>query len=486
MLANRADAPKAFLNTGRGFRPTSELTDVERQRILQDYEDDVLAKSAAASHLSSWKTWVFYHQRWFGAESSPLPVTVGSIKAIVSQLKDQKYTSIGNLISVAKDRHLDARFPWDEFLTREVRRATRSGTRGRGAAKQDDEIDIDAAFALDLGEEPLTLGGPANFGKVLEVGSFHILREIEISTALASAVSFNHDKAEESFCLPVSKTDPRAIGCSRSWGCVCDGHHNAPCAYHALKEQTEWLANTFPDVPFTELPLFPQINGNIVDKAAVVKSIEKVAELLGEPIKDQHGRNRFGGHTLRVAGSRRLARLAIPTATIMLLARWASTVILRYIRDAPLKALTFEYRARTYASGYSLKDAAELISPPKRKAIETDTVKYREHDDMLKAMTEKVSALEDKLTLPEFVRNAASGVHHRADPTELMESLGQDRITPCGWRYSTGNSQRLRSLPPFLLPKLLCNRCLRYERLKAAEADSGVSSDSVSSDVQDG
>ena len=159
---------------------------------------------------------------------------------------------------MAKDRHLDARFTWNEFLAREVRRATRSGTRGRGAAKQDDEIDSDAAFALNLGERPLTLGGPCNFMKVLEVGAVYILREIEVSTARASAVSFNHEKNEESFCRPASKTDPRAIGCVRSWGCVCVGHHKTSCAYHALEEQIEWLAEKFPEIPFTELPLFPQ------------------------------------------------------------------------------------------------------------------------------------------------------------------------------------------------------------------------------------
>ncbi len=68
-----------------------------------------------------------------------------------------------------------------------------------------------------------------------------------------------------------------------------------------------------------------------------------MAELLGEPLTDQLGRNRYGGHTLRVSGARRLARLAIPTASIMLLARWASLTILRYIQDAPLKGLTLEY-----------------------------------------------------------------------------------------------------------------------------------------------
>ena len=75
-----------------------------------------------------------------------LPITTEKIKAVVSQLKRQGYLSVGNLIGAAKDKHLDAQHPWTEFLIREAKRATRSGVRGRGAARQDEEIDIDAAF----------------------------------------------------------------------------------------------------------------------------------------------------------------------------------------------------------------------------------------------------------------------------------------------------------------------------------------------------
>ena len=83
------------------------------------------------------------------------------------------------------------------------------------------------------------------------------LREIDWFTAFASAVAFNHERREESFSLPVSKTDSREIGGVRSWGCVCDGGHRAPCADHAMKEQIEWLEETFPDVPLNVL-LFPR------------------------------------------------------------------------------------------------------------------------------------------------------------------------------------------------------------------------------------
>ena len=45
----------------------------------------------------------------------------------------------------------------------------------------------------------------------------------------------------------------------------------------------------------------------------------------------------------RISGARHLAALDIPTAVIMRLARWGSTVVLRYIADAPLSSLTRVY-----------------------------------------------------------------------------------------------------------------------------------------------
>ena len=66
------------------------------------------------------------------------------IKAVVAQLKHQHYLSITNMLVAAKDKQLEAQHYWSEFLARESKRATRLDTRGRGGARQDEELDIDA------------------------------------------------------------------------------------------------------------------------------------------------------------------------------------------------------------------------------------------------------------------------------------------------------------------------------------------------------
>ena len=60
------------------------------------------------------------------------------------------------------------------------------------------------------------------------------------------------------------------------------------------------------------------------------------------PILDEHGRNAYGEHVWRVTGSRHLLSMVLPVATIMRVARWGSSIVLRYLGDAPL-TLTATY-----------------------------------------------------------------------------------------------------------------------------------------------
>ena len=482
LVAVRKDAPKAVYGVAKGTRPTTQLSNLERQRLLGNYECDVRAVSATSTSESLWHTWAFYHQRWFGANEPVLPITVQSVQAVVAQMKDQEYASIANYISIAKDKHIGHGHTWNEFLSREARRGTRSGTRGRGAAKQDEELDLDAAFTLDIGSDPLVPGGMCNFMWALEVGTFFVLREIELSTSLASAVSVNKEKLEVTVALPVSKTDPKAIGCTRTWGCVCGGQHDTPCCYHALTEQLGWLDRTFPDVARADLPLFPQSNGDAASKVSVVKSIEHIACMLGEDLVDQQGRNRFGGHSIRVTGARRLARLAIPTATIMLLARWSSFVILRYIREAPLKALTYEYRHRSEEKNtkavYSIEDASRLISTKTRKRIQDHASDYQRHEEKLLALADRIEKIDTRTRLPQFAKNRSSGIYHRADTTNPLETGFDNRVSACGWLYHSGNCRMSDKIPTGVSPDCLCSRCLPSERAAARAALVTLSSDS--------
>jgi len=81
----------------------------------------------------------------------------------------------GQLQISSQDHHFAQRYEWDDVLSREAKRATRTGTRGQGGAKQDDELDIDQAFNLRLSDAPLGQDGPCAPTRLLEIGPSHVL-----------------------------------------------------------------------------------------------------------------------------------------------------------------------------------------------------------------------------------------------------------------------------------------------------------------------
>jgi len=363
------------------------------------------------------------------------PTTVQSV---------QEYASIANYISMTKGKHLGHGRTWNEFLSREARRGTRSGTRGRSAAEQDEELDLDVAFSLVIGSDPLVRDGVCNFLWALEVGTFFVLREMELSTSLASSVAVNKEKLQVTVALPVSKTDPKAIGYTHLWGCVCGGRLDTPCCHHALIVQLVWLDRAFLDVARAGLAVFPQCNGDTASEASVVKPIEHITGMFGEDLVDQQGRNRFGGHCIRVTWARRIARLPIPTAMITLLARWFSVVILHYIREASLKALTYEYRHRSEKENtktvHSIEDASRLISTRTRKRIQGHASDYQRHEDKLVAPADRIDKINTRTRLPQFAKNRPSGTYHRADTTGPPLETGFDnRVSAYGWLYHSGD-----------------------------------------------
>ena len=56
------------------------------------------------------------------------------------------------------------------------------------------------------------------------------------------------------------------------------------------------------------------------------------------------GRDAITGHVWRISGSRMLARLGILIMLIMILARWGSGVIIRYVKYDPIHSLSADYK----------------------------------------------------------------------------------------------------------------------------------------------
>ena len=137
-----------------------------------------------------------------------------------------------------KALHLESGHPWTDALTLMAKRFERSVTRGFGLASQCRSFDVGEVASLDLGAAPLVDQGPTGPGNLLVAGSFFMLREIEASLALWRSVTSNENKLIINWVLPASKSDPQALGKSRTWGCTCmsdDDGVTTACPFHAMK-----------------------------------------------------------------------------------------------------------------------------------------------------------------------------------------------------------------------------------------------------------
>ena len=69
-----------------------------------------------------------------------------------------------------------------------------------------------------MGTEAIAPHGPINAKALAVMGTMFMTREIEIALAERSHISVDKKQQLITWRLPDSKTDPQAIGCSRSWG----------------------------------------------------------------------------------------------------------------------------------------------------------------------------------------------------------------------------------------------------------------------------
>ena len=487
-------------HTVRGSLPSDELNAADRDAMLDDLDEDMLATSSKATAASQLATWTKLHLRWFGLGERACdtwPLTPESVRAVAAQLKAAAYRSAPNYISAAKRRHIELAFPWTEELAFCQRTVLASTQRGIGAPKQCSEICILAVHNLKLGPEPLVEGGPICPSQWATIASFHLMRGAESAAANHGDLTFNEAARTETMRLPVSKTDTMAAGVSRTWGCVCvadasGGVIDAPCPYCAAMtlavRACELFAN---DEGFVTAgtPLFPNANGGRCTRQAFVATVLALAARLQMPTADSLGRLLFGEHVWRVTGARHMNRNGIDLPTLMRLARWGSDVVLRYLADAPLSTLTLNYRRSTLLAmrGEHAASDAALTSADVEKIItehfRNAAVERNSSDNSVEALTacvesmaadfaEKHSTVADSVArtaaqlddiqavlAPKFALNIKTGKYHA-----IRFGLGFDHRH---WRTSCGTAFGARpdlyevraALPAAYMAPLKCFNC---------------------------
>ena len=283
--------------------------------------------------------------KWFGPQVPVLPLTVEKIQGVAAQFKRGRYRSFSNYVQRMKDEHEEQGHIWTRPLARTMKKCVRSCERGIGPARQSGVFNIPDVRAQNFPHDPLVEGGPISPGEMLEVGPFYGKRGIELELALYTSYRLTHKNTLVVF-LAVTKTDPRALGTYRTWGCTCEGKRLMPCPVCAWKAHDEELRRRFGDrLQEPGFPAWPNAVGGVVSKTSVVRTIERVAERLHVPVTNDSGGRIFGEHSMRVSGAVHLTHIGIELYLLQILFRWKSELVLRYAGEAPLGKLTQKYIA---------------------------------------------------------------------------------------------------------------------------------------------
>ena len=477
----RTDAP-VLHTTRRGSRAkaAAAVRSADPEALVQALIDDRYAASGSASVASLVRGWERFHHLAHQHLHDPpavYPVTADSLIRVGSLFKKGGYRSFANYLSAAKTCHVEGPLPaeWTQLLEHTGRWVSRSVSRGIGPARQSCPFHFRRLCKLGRQAAPLVVGGPMQPMHLALLSTLFLLREVESGTALASSWSFDHTDKELTWNLPGSKTDPMALGTTRTWGCLCDLPEFA-CPYHLAIEHFDWLQRHPLYRPGPTFPLFPTECGNHAPKAKVVETFEQLGTLLGQPLISPEGLRLFGGHSARVTGAQTFAVEGLEVNKIRILARHSGDTILRYVSDAPLRTLRADLGLTASAASSVTRSMG-----PGAKAAGITQLRTR-----IAALEAKLSSLETTVQSQSQDMVGLAAGYLLQTPRTYIQNLtsaavhivaGEGR-TACGWKFAKSRTETrtlgtLSGVPGIML----CEACLPSERAVACALGPAALSD---------
>ena len=222
--------------------------------------------------------------------------------------------------------------------------------------------------------------------------------------------------------------------------------------------------------PVDDLPLFPTSDGDEVSRCAAVGTIYRLAELIGEPVRDSTGAFLFGGHSLRTGGAHMLASRGVNPFRIQSLGRWKSPLVVHCAGESMAMGIADEV-ARLSAGSQPAAPSPDLASiegflrqlDARLQAIETAA---EAEPDPEQTRSHPAVVVDDP-----YVINRDTMAVHRTEATSTTPAVEQ-RST-CGWRFGLGRRWlrgsrtwhlRVAEIPPGTSWRSICPRCCGVER----------------------
>ena len=425
-------------------------------------------RSAGDTSEYNTKTWRDYH---YGVDwgrlgehagCEPLPLTPTKITVIGAIMKEADYRSAKNYMSAMKADHIAGGHPWTDQLDLAASKFNISTTRGMGPGKQSEPLDFKKLVEVDINEVVSNPKYPVKPGFAVVLFSFFLLRELECACAQRGDMTLDRKGRTVTLKLSVSKNDPRAIGCTRSWGCVCDDIASPrSCPYHAAEALDDYIVETFPDAILDPaFPLFPDASGNEVSAFLMICLIEELAQRLGEELRNKAGKSRYGKHTWRATGAVHLGGCGLDVNKIALMGRWFCAVVLHYTRMSPITNIARDFKRARASDG--IDDTVRTISINQKKTRDAVEGMMSNIKAEMAELQRRIEVVSRDSRPREVVVNRSTGKVHKVLTTML--DTGSEAVAACGFKYALCQKSFHSSIPAGTTRQKVCGTCFKVER----------------------
>ena len=498
----------------------------QRRQALEALDNDMLAKSTKPAHESRLRTFMAICAAW---EIQAFPLTPECIRCVGASFKAGCYRSAAVYFQTAVSHQLRVLgLPTSHFLRSMIRDVVRSVKRGLGPSQLKSGFDLAALSRVvdPHDDQAFNMERAAHMADLMILCSWFMLREIEIS--FSRDIHLTIAGSEVQLLVPVHKTNTHGALTVRSLMCACGIRDRPLCPWHAAERHLIRLSNHAHKGNKSYLPLFPDADGGAVSKYQFVKCLRTTLQLAGveTTMNDAHGRavERYGGHSLRVAGAQFLAAAGIQTALIQLLGRWSSSAIERYVQTAPLSVVP-QIPGEVLAAKAHRNSKQGVVSPgtpfavavpatPRTAPYDRPASSSRTSSTPGRLISDPADGLDSSMGIPEVaqeLRSTAATQSAQIDvlraelanlakaikpPDEVMvvrphssvvhKSLCDEIQTPpaqwrtrCGWRYGTSRFFRVGVMAD---TQRFCKKCFDVPEVDGEQSeDSGDESSSSSS-----
>ncbi len=414
----------------------------------------------------------------------PFRLSPSLIHHVVGVLRDAGYrTAMAHLyqvLAVCRTRDITV----SPSVLQAVADAKRACARGAGPPRHATPLPVARLMRLQEAEQPATADGPMHPRRALLLGCWWVTREIELSNTLIEDIDVTVE-GEATWNLSASKTDPRALGASRTHKCACSmslsaamrlDRHNCPSCL--LRDQVSYATRQAGGT--SAAPLFPTLTGACPSKRGMVLTIAAIAAELGLASTTLSGAPAWGGHAMRVGGIQYLATCGIDVWRIQALARHSSNAVLIYLNGVHARNLG-NVASDTAVLGTTLQDMRSQI-----KMLQEHASRSATKEDLSSALRAPSNSLSIACTPFEVCPDLSAAPPPPPAAGEYISSCGpggrvhiRRRDTPtttwCGWQWTLHKRASVHDAAP---DGLMCIRCTKAAlRMKSAESSSSEGSD---------